>query len=184
MHAEQLTNPRSNLRSSIFNLQPTTFVPQRTAFVPQTTNQEHTPITSNCTRKQAFVDHQSGQNIFVPRKELKKFFYSKIRDLSCIVHLASSVSTFHPRIDPPKGNSKKRRRNKCYPPFFCRKWRSQGTKKAQLNEDCFELIQNNSPRIHFHPSMCLRSILSRPQSKNPQRNHLDQRFSRSIFFAF
>jgi hypothetical protein len=51
----------SNLPS--VNLQPTTLV-------PQTTNQEHTPITSKYTRKQAFLAHQNGQNIFVPRKRI------------------------------------------------------------------------------------------------------------------
>jgi hypothetical protein len=59
------------------SLQPTTFVPQRTAFVPQTTNQEHTPITSNYTRKPAFMATQNNQKIFVPGKRNLEFFLLK-----------------------------------------------------------------------------------------------------------
>jgi hypothetical protein len=117
MHAEQLTNPRSNVltfkrsnaptpglsmpKASIlptFNFQPkrtdANFVRpnlQPKTFVPQTTNQEHTPITSNYTRKQAFMAHQNGQNIFVPRKSFFKFFLLKNQGFILHRHLASST---------------------------------------------------------------------------------------------
>jgi hypothetical protein len=48
-------------------------------------------------------------------------------------------------FDPRKGNSKNQLRNKCHPPFFCRKWRSRSSKKAELNAICLELFWNNSP---------------------------------------
>jgi hypothetical protein len=71
----------SNLQSSIFNLQP--------LIVPQTTNQEHTPITSNYTRKHPFLAHQNGQKIFVPRKRL--FLIFLLKNQGSILHLASSI---------------------------------------------------------------------------------------------
>jgi hypothetical protein len=117
MTAEQLTNPRSNvltacpersegfkrsnaptLHSSILptfniqpsNIQPETFVPETNAFVPKTTNQEHTPITSNCQRKQAFMATQNTRKVFVPGKKILKFFL--LKNPVCVSHPPSPVS--------------------------------------------------------------------------------------------
>ncbi|HZD58169.1 MAG TPA: hypothetical protein VE136_15670, partial [Anaerolineales bacterium] len=61
------------------------FVPHPTAFVPQTTNQEHTPITSNYAREYPFLANENRQKIFDPGKEILKFFYSKIPNHGAIV---------------------------------------------------------------------------------------------------
>jgi hypothetical protein len=63
MNAEQLTIVSSNR--------------QTRSFVPQTTNQEHTPISSNYTRKQAFMSTQNNRKIFVPGKRNLKIFLLK-----------------------------------------------------------------------------------------------------------
>jgi hypothetical protein len=63
------------LQPSIFNFQPSNLEPK--AFVPQTTNQEHTSITSNDTRKHPFLANESGQKIFVPGKKKNKIFFTQ-----------------------------------------------------------------------------------------------------------
>jgi hypothetical protein len=72
-------SPVSHRPSLVFNLQFSSgiFVPHPTAFVPQTTNQEHTPITSNYAREYPFLANENRQKIFVPGKEILKFFLLK-----------------------------------------------------------------------------------------------------------
>lgn len=69
-----------------------------------------------------------------------------------------NAPTFHSSFVPRKGNSKKRWRNKCWTPFFCRKWRPHSSKRAQLNANYFDLFQNNSP-----------GETTRPRSQFPRR---------------
>jgi hypothetical protein len=125
MHAEQLTNPRSNVLTACpersegfkrsnaptFNFQPkrsgANFVRpnlQPKTFVPQTTNQEHSPITSNYIRQHPFLANENGQKIFVPGKKFFKFFLLKNR--GSILHLAFCI--WHPAssaVDSQRSNA-------------------------------------------------------------------------------
>ena len=59
----------------------------------------------------------------------------------------SNARIFHPLLILQKEIQKNEGGTNVKPPFsplFCRKWRAASTKTAQLNEDCIELIQNNS----------------------------------------